>query len=241
MVEVKDGIELLYQDGTVRRVARADVLRAIDKLESVGGWHVKAQLHAIGSPLDGCDYDAIAKPFLNHVDLSDPRFMDSRGYPAKTRPAFVLALRNALVQDAPDPDGFTDSAEALIAMGVVQRYVRDSVKARLVKSWYEYRCQLDCDPLDLPERDVDYVEGAHIQPLGGGHKGHDRTENLLSLCPNHHVLFDYGAMYIDVEYRAHWHPSIDGRAPLPALRRHSEHAIGPEYLEYHRREIARVE
>jgi predicted restriction endonuclease len=132
--------------------------------------------------------------------------MDSRGFPAKTKSAFLLALRNALVPDPPDQDEIATGAEALMVLGLVQRYVRDTVKAFKVKAWYEYRCQLDCDPLRLPGRDLDYVEGAHIQPLGDGHKGPDTEENLLSLCPNHHVLFDYGAIYIDADYRAQWSP-----------------------------------
>jgi putative restriction endonuclease len=41
-----------------------------------------------------------------------------------------------------------------------------------------------------------YAEGAHIRPLGAPHRGPDTLDNLLCLCPNHHLLFDIGAITI---------------------------------------------
>jgi putative restriction endonuclease len=36
---------------------------------------------------------------------------------------------------------------------------------------------------------------AHIRPLGAPHNGPDVKENIIiCLCPNHHVLFDSGAI-----------------------------------------------
>ena len=45
-------------------------------------------------------------------------------------------------------------------------------------------------PGRLEPRGRPYAEGAHIRPLGSPHDGPDKLENVLCLCPNHHVLFD---------------------------------------------------
>jgi hypothetical protein len=41
-----------------------------------------------------------------------------------------------------------------------------------------------------------YAEAAHIRPLGAPHHGPDTPENILCLCPNHHVLLDHGGVGI---------------------------------------------
>lgn len=47
--------------------------------------------------------------------------------------------------------------------------------------------------LDLNAKVAPYAEAAHIRALGSPHNGPDVIENVLCLCPNHHVLFDNGA------------------------------------------------
>ncbi len=44
-----------------------------------------------------------------------------------------------------------------------------------------------------------YAEAHHIIPLGNPHRGPDIKENLLVLCPNHHVMLDYGAIELQTE------------------------------------------
>ena len=39
-------------------------------------------------------------------------------------------------------------------------------------------------------------QAAHIRPLGRPHDGPDIPENILCLCPNDHVRFDYGVIFI---------------------------------------------
>ncbi|ANH95595.1 hypothetical protein A8713_21525 [Streptomyces sp. SAT1] len=76
-----------------------------------------------------------------------------------------------------------------------------------------------------------YSEAAHIRGLGSPHDGPDELQNLLCLCPNHHVLFDGLEIYIDVDDMVKW--TRDGE-PLRRLRRHGEHQIDETYLQYHR-------
>ena len=63
-----------------------------------------------------------------------------------------------------------------------------------------------------------YAEAAHIRPLGAPHNGPDTSDNILCLCPNHHVLFDHGSVeigedlsLIGVEERLYVHPQHQRR------------------------------
>ena len=74
----------------------------------------------------------------------------------------------------------------------VQRIVRDTAQARRVKTLYDYRCQM-CG-IRLGGLAGPYAEAAHIRPLGAPHHGPDTPDNVLCLCPNHHVLFDHSGV-----------------------------------------------
>lgn len=106
----------------------------------------------------------------------------------------------------------------------VQRIVRDTVMAQYVKELYQHRCQV-CG-LRLETSGGPYAEAAHIRPLGAPHHGPDSLDNILCLCPNHHVLFDYGAFTILDDLTL---MGIPGR--LTVMRGHS---ISPEHMRYHR-------
>lgn len=77
------------------------------------------------------------------------------------------------------------------------RILRDTVLARDVKEIYKHKCQV-ChqDALKLADGSS-YAEAHHIQPLGSPHGGLDVPENIICVCPNCHVLLDYGAMKIN--------------------------------------------
>lgn len=106
----------------------------------------------------------------------------------------------------------------------VQRLIRDTKKSREVKEAYDYTCQFCGTRLLTPAGP--YAEGAHIQPLGEPHNGPDSSANMLCLCPNHHVLFDMGAITISDDL------SLIGRPG--SIRVITTHRIGVEYLRYHR-------
>jgi putative restriction endonuclease len=71
-----------------------------------------------------------------------------------------------------------------------------------------------------------YAEAAHIKPLGRPHNGPDVLENLLCLCPNHHVLFDYGGIAIADDF------SVIGDELVLTVK--PTHKINPEFVRYHR-------
>jgi putative restriction endonuclease len=77
-----------------------------------------------------------------------------------------------------------------------------------------------------------YSEAAHIRPLGTPHNGPDTEDNILCLCPNHHVLFDNGAMSIAEDL------SLIGETGSLAVSDY--HHVNPNYLAYQRDHLAVV-
>ena len=104
------------------------------------------------------------------------------------------------------------------------RIVRDTAVTRRVKLLHNYCCQV-CG-IRLEGAAGPYAEAAHIQPLGAPHHGPDILENVLCLCPNHHVLFDLGSFGV----------ADDGELlGLPgALQLHKKHSLNPLFLAYQR-------
>jgi putative restriction endonuclease len=92
-------------------------------------------------------------------------------------------------------EGSEVPSEASRRETTVLRIVRDTKQARRIKELYDYRCQM-CG-VRLEGLAGPYAEAAHIRPLGSPHNGPDTPENILCLCPNHHVLFDHGGIALD--------------------------------------------
>ncbi|MCW8328919.1 HNH endonuclease [Photobacterium sp. SDRW27] len=106
---------------------------------------------------------------------------------------------------------------------VVNRIIRDSTKAKRVKEWHRYQCQV-CG-LALETSAGLYAEAAHIQPLGMPHNGPDDESNILCLCPNHHILFDNGGFTINEDLSLN---GIDGD-----LVTTKKHKINLNFVAYH--------
>jgi putative restriction endonuclease len=112
---------------------------------------------------------------------------------------------------------------------VVQRQVRNSAVVEAVKRWHDYRCQV-CG-ITLQVAAGAYAEGAHIRPLGRPHFGPDVPENALCLCPNDHVRFDNGALYLLDDLTIV--DASTGRK-LGVLHRQRVHRIDVAHIRYHR-------
>lgn len=120
------------------------------------------------------------------------------------------------------------------ARSVVQRIVRNTKITQWVKQAHHGRCQF-CGTV-LETRAGYYAEGAHIRALGHPHDGPDTTDNVLCLCPNDHVLFDKGALYVD-----------DGkvcrtadRSVVGELRTVTGHDLNHDHFTYHRERFAGI-
>jgi len=106
----------------------------------------------------------------------------------------------------------------------VQRLVRDTTQARRIKALYDHRCQV-CGTR-LEGLAGPYAEAAHIRPLGAPHHGPDTPDNILCLCPNHHVLFDHGGVGIGEDLSL---IGVEERLTV-----HPQHPINEDHLRYRR-------
>lgn len=96
------------------------------------------------------------------------------------------------------------------------RILRDTALARQVKQVYNCRCQI-CRLSLMIEENTPYAEAHHVKPLGAPHNGPDRLNNITCVCPNCHVLLDYGALLIDKS----------------KLYLSDDHIISDEFIDYH--------
>lgn len=106
----------------------------------------------------------------------------------------------------------------------VLRLVRDTAQGRRIKALYDHSCQV-CGTR-LEGLAGPYAEAAHVRPLGAPHYGPDTPDNILCLCPNHHVLFDHGGVAVAEDLSL---LGTEGHLTV-----HSEHKINKEHLRYHR-------
>ncbi|MCM0673932.1 HNH endonuclease [Micromonospora phytophila] len=110
---------------------------------------------------------------------------------------------------------------------VIQRLVRNTALALRVKQLYDYRCQICDTRLETPAGP--YAEGAHVRPMGRPHNGPDALNNILCLCPNHHVLFDAGAIWIGEDLGVY--ETATGRQ-IGRVRMAADHGIAYGHLAY---------
>jgi len=73
----------------------------------------------------------------------------------------------------------------------ILRTVRDTALGKLIKQQCSFLCQVCRMPLAGTDGSK-YAEAHHVRPLAKRHGGLDRADNILVLCPNHHVLFHLG-------------------------------------------------
>jgi hypothetical protein len=100
------------------------------------------------------------------------------------------------------------------------RILRDTTLARTVKLLYDHSCQLCGSKIKLAEGKA-YSEAHRIRPLGMPHNGPDAISNILVLCPNHHVMLDYGAIPIETN----------------KLILSPEHTLNKFHVDYHNNQI----
>lgn len=116
----------------------------------------------------------------------------------------------------------------------VSRIDRDTKIIEELKQLYRNKCQICGKVIKLKSQD--YSQAHHLRPLGAPHEGPDDKANIMILCPNHHVEFDYGSIAIDPKTLKiiHFDPKDDVNGK--DLFSH-KHLIGEEYLRYHYEKI----
>jgi putative restriction endonuclease len=104
------------------------------------------------------------------------------------------------------------------------RVIRDTQVSRDIKALHKHCCQVCGLALQTPTGL--YAEAAHIRALGKPHFGPDTPDNVICLCPNHHLLFDRGTFSIADDLTL---LGLEGK-----LRTHKSHTLSTEHLRYHR-------
>ncbi|MFI7291143.1 HNH endonuclease [Streptomyces anulatus] len=127
------------------------------------------------------------------------------------------------------PEGASDGGRAARRSRTSSQPVRDSRLVERIKVMYGHECQVCGSRIETMHSH--YSEAAHIQGLGGPHHGPDQLNNLLCLCPNHHVEFDRLAIYIDEDWAVRRNSTGEVEYQL---KRHADHVIEQDYLQYHR-------
>ncbi len=109
----------------------------------------------------------------------------------------------------------------------INRIKRNSQIVVDLKQKYNCECQVCGKSARI--NPTQFVEGAHLKPLGHPHNGQDAVDNLLILCPNHHKLLDIGT----------WTISGDGRhLPLDKpIKFIAGHSLNSANLKYHYNEV----
>ncbi|MBI5789699.1 MAG: HNH endonuclease [Candidatus Schekmanbacteria bacterium] len=113
------------------------------------------------------------------------------------------------------------------------RTIRDTKVTKPLKDLYKNKCQICGKTIQLGN-DKFYSEAHHLKPLGNDHNGSDKAGNIIVLCPNHHVEFDYGVVAINSKtLTVISNNEFSGKK----ISFHSKHKIDKENLEYHYNEI----
>jgi HNH endonuclease len=91
-----------------------------------------------------------------------------------------------------------DTAMVLRRLQEAQAQIRNAQHVRELKALYRNAC-IFCGKQMVIGVDPSkhYSEAAHIKPVGHPHNGPDRKDNMLILCPEHHLQFDRGLLRID--------------------------------------------
>ncbi len=116
----------------------------------------------------------------------------------------------------------------------VLRVIRDTKISAKLKEEYDYKCQICGNRIYLKNGNHIryYVEAHHLKPFAQIHNGPDIEENIIILCPNHHVEFDYGTIAIDpndfctILHKNNKNPYIGKQIEI-------RHKIGKEFIKYH--------
>jgi putative restriction endonuclease len=116
--------------------------------------------------------------------------------------------------------------DPLASAGVIPilRVIRETEQSQFIKALYYFRCQICRARIETPAGP--YAEAVHLRPLTPPHNGPDTAENIVCLCPNHHVRFTTGGIAIADDLTL-----IGEEGQLMVDFRHK---INTAYLQYHR-------
>jgi hypothetical protein len=138
------------------------------------------------------------------------------------------AERKAVISGVPVPS----DAETRRRETTIQQIIRRTDNRRFLQQTYGGCCQVSGVKLTMPDGSFS-TDCAHIRPLGVPHSGRDNVDNMLSLSPTVHRLFDRGCIRIDPDTLRISLLYGNDIPHLPHLDTHPTHGIDKENLKYH--------
>ncbi len=143
----------------------------------------------------------------------------------------IWGLRSGKISSTPiAPDSGNDSPKRI--KQETYRILRDTALAKHLKILYENKCQI-CDK-SIALKKKHYSEAHHIKPLDKTkHNGPDTPGNIIVLCPEHHVEFDYGVIAVEPITLTVIHKDKNNSFFGKKITLLPEHELNDEYLSYH--------
>ncbi|MFB3168466.1 HNH endonuclease [Neobacillus sp. 179-C4.2 HS] len=111
---------------------------------------------------------------------------------------------------------------------------RNQSLSQTLKSLYKHQCQVCGEKVQIGLNEYS-SESHHIQPVGGNHQGPDIASNIIILCPNHHLMFDRGAITIELKTNKVIH--VDATNSIHDSNLILKHEIEERHVDYHNKHI----
>ncbi len=181
----------------------------------------------------------VAKEYIELGGLSrvtSPAVLDATGAAIVSSPAAASTGSNLPAAPTWSDEDAQDAVMVLRRLQETQVQIRNAQHVRELKSLYENACMF-CGKQTVigvgPSRY--YSEAAHIKPVGQPHNGPDQKDNMIILCPEHHLQFDYGVLRIRRRFREWRVVSKIPGDPLDGspLRLREPHTLDGEYTYWH--------
>ncbi len=170
---------------------------------------------------------------IHDIDITFSKLCNQAGISSPSKLTNIYLVKNNIDTYPPMEEKITgtimvsDDGAPNKKSEVVVRFIRDSLKVKQLKSQYNDKCQICGNTIHVSEKSR-YSEVHHIHPLGDG--GGDDFDNMLVLCPTHHVEFDYKVIGIDGDKKT----IIDKNGnKIGTLAMVSDHKLNDKNIQFH--------
>lgn len=178
---------------------------------------------------------------VHDIDVSFHKLCRQGGITPSNMSTNIYALKNDISKTIPDIPGNNITGIVLVSNDgpsnkkteVVTRFIRDTKKVLQLKSIYHNKCQICGRVIHISNNSL-YSEVHHLHPLRDD--GDDDFDNMLVLCPIHHVEFDYKVIGIDRDQKT----VIDNSGKkIGAVTMNPKHKLNGKNIEFHLMEMDR--
>jgi len=200
------------------------------KSEKASLSHIAIWLYRITELNDAEELADIKKKFITEFKITKEElevlFNDDAAesrqiFDVVVQPSSFLETKTISYLKTPIASDINEPGETIRVHCETYRILRDTEIARRIKSLHFYQYQICGETINLLNGER-YAEAHHIKPLGDN--GPDIPENILCVCPNHHVLLDYGSIELD----------------MLKLRIRPNHEVGEQFVCYHNEKMLKT-